>query len=99
VVTSRARRFYVFHYVPDVVLPLFVFAVGRRQCCGARWSAPHLAGCPKTSERGDASHDENYGGDEHDRGEAVAEPPSPHDPLLLAAHQEADGSRDTVNRR
>jgi len=41
------RRFYVFHYVPEILLPLFVLAVGRRPCCGARWLTPPLAGCAR----------------------------------------------------
>jgi len=34
-------------YIPPRLLPLYVFLVGRRQCCGARWAATHLDCCPR----------------------------------------------------
>jgi hypothetical protein len=55
------RRFYVFHYVPDAALPLYVFLVGRRQCCGARWMTQHLRGCAKVAQwqcAGDGEEDD-----------------------------------------
>ena len=106
---SMARRFYVFHYLPDILLPLHVFAVGRRQCCGARWGTPHLPPCADTSERRDAGDDEDHGCEEGGRCEAVAESGSPHDPsfptcafrprwLAGFSHQDLDGSRRILSR-
>jgi hypothetical protein len=34
-------------FVPPKMLPVYVFLVGRRQCCGARRRAAHLDSCPR----------------------------------------------------
>jgi hypothetical protein len=41
------RSHFVHMFVPPRLLPLYVFLVGRRQCCGARWTAAHLDSCPR----------------------------------------------------
>lgn len=103
------RRFYVFHYIPDILLPLHVFAVGRRQCCGVRWTTPHLEPCAKTSKRRDAGDDEDYGREEGGGREAVAESGPPNNPsfptcasapwwLADFPHQDLDISRRILSR-
>jgi len=44
-------------FVPAKMLPVYVFLVGRRQCCGARRRAAHLDSCPRVpwSEQAAAS--------------------------------------------
>ena len=44
-------------FVPPRMLPVYVFLVGRRQCCGARRRTAHLDSCPREpwSERAAAS--------------------------------------------
>jgi hypothetical protein len=34
-------------FVPPRLLPVYVFLVGRRQCCGARRRTAHLDSCPR----------------------------------------------------
>jgi hypothetical protein len=34
-------------FVLPKMLPVYVFLVGRRQCCGARRRAAHLDSCPR----------------------------------------------------
>ena len=34
-------------FVPAKMLPVYVFLVGRRQCCGARRRAAHLDSCSR----------------------------------------------------
>src|SRR4051812_8998923 len=103
------RRFYVFHYIPDILLPLHVFAVGRRQCCGARWWTPHLQPCAETSKRRDAGDDEDHGCKEGGSREAVAESGPPDDPsfppgasappwLADLSHQDLDVSPRILSR-